>query len=166
VAAILALLVAVGVPLWQRGSERKLLKNDRRAQTSALVFILMPDLITRENQLDQAEGSLPSRAAIIGRPPDGLFTEVNLPTLQKPPALFDHLDQIHVLGELAGICIMRLLVGVDNFNNAWRTEERLEAGRELRGRLRRLTEVLDEIWPGKHRPDVSARSEMGQGPAG
>ena len=44
-AAVVALFVAVGVPLWQRGSERKLQRDDRRARTSALVFILMPDVV-------------------------------------------------------------------------------------------------------------------------
>ena len=143
-AAILALAIAVGVPMAQRRGEKRQREDGRRAQAAALVCIVTPDLIALRESIDGVDRELASSVELLRH----LGLTQGLPTLAKPAELVAHLDRIHLVGAVVAMCVMRLFRTLDQFNAAGRADQRLALVPELRERLERLMDALSQVWPG------------------
>ncbi|MEA2779554.1 MAG: hypothetical protein QOK29_1098 [Rhodospirillaceae bacterium] len=146
-ATVVALGIAVGMPIWQQHRSDKSARQEKHLRARFLAVAIDLDLKEVRSQLAMLRVSLLS---YIKAPPPGPWAPhfMNTAPITIPPILTEGIDRLPILGEPAAPSILRLSAALEAYNGnvEW------ELGQHFRDpasdpleHVRRLVGFVDEI---------------------
>jgi len=132
VSSFVALIVAVGVPLWLAISDRKRQAREReqymsvrKSQARSLAFKIAPDLSVLSREIETCREALETKRELMAEHPDRNYGR-GVDYLEKPSLLLESLDRIYLLGSDVDLLVAEVLNRINSFNAISSDHERLD----------------------------------------